>query len=657
MKRQERNRLYMSLGLTVLLSVGCGGGDGGTKVGGNNGDENNGDTNNGAATNNTPNNGAPNNGTPNNGTTNNGTPNNGTPNNGTTNNGTTPNNGELMGTVGFLTPANDSLYTSGEALIEIAPEGDVEEVELVLDEEEVLTTFMDETSFTWDTTSRVEGSYYLKLRYMLGDSLHWSDDVRLIIVDRTAPSIATQTPAPRAEAGSGDPIAFSFDEPLDPSSVSTSTVFLEFGNGQSVVHTVDLLDDGMTINVDFDRSAVPTPYSVSVRIDGVTDLAGNAYAGDWAFTVPAWKSEEISYAMNHPHYVQFGGEEYMIGMRQGTPDDLLVGQKSDGAGGWTEIFSQPSNQIYDLAVTQTNSTIHIALLRRDVAGQLIVKAAHYLTYVPATDALNTIGSQVVGPDTNDGAIALDLRPDGGQMYGAIATVSEKRLRVFEFMNGALGSSTNSFPSLTVDEVRDENVSIHLRADHSPEVFFARCSGPSNPCVRTWFERYESTNSGWMDTAGASTPFTTNISNLCDEYVNFEALYHADVSTVVFAYHAPCDAPVPRMRNLVGGVSSFDSFYGGNVYDSMPSPDSDAYSAHIAIDSQGNRYTLSANDTRLMVARYGAMDTVTWLGPVAPGLGTPGPLTIFRTPRIFVAADDSPVVVFLRGGKTHLWRAN
>jgi hypothetical protein len=636
-----RNSIF-ALGLTFAL--GCGGGDGGS-VG--NADDNS-DTNG----NNTSTNGATN-GDPNNGNSNNGTP------NGETNGETNGNPNAITGLASFAQPTEETVYTNGDLLVEAAAEGDVEDLELVLDDEEVLATFDGSTEYTWDTTSRDEGSYELMLRYTLGGAVRWSDDARTVIVDRTAPTLAESSPAANAEGVASDAaITLTFSEALDPASVDPTTVGIEFNGSDTTDHTVELSEDGLTVTIDFDRATVPTPYNALVSVDGVTDLAGNAMNTGYGFEVPAWKGESFSASLTEPEWLSIGGSEYVVGTVQGVPDDYLRIYKSDGAGTWDEVVDEPLSAIYDVAIDKQTDVLYLAVLHRTTAGQLLVKGAELFEFDPASDELTSLGSQVVGPDTNDGAIDVDIRNFPGETVGAVATVSDEDLRVFEFDGTDLSSQTqNTFPTGDYNYVRDESLSLFMRSDGNPEVVFARCSGSSNPCVRTFVERAVSDGTTWEEYVGStSTPYSASASD-CDEFVNFETVYLRDALTLFFAYHAPCSAPEPALRNLDAGEDGWDNIAGASIVSAMPGGDDAAYSAHAALGAENQLHVLLASAEYMMIARYGT-DTIGWLPEIETGLTFADNVQQrIRHPRLFMTGDDRPLVLFRHSNTIQIWRRN
>ena len=148
----------------------------------------------------------------------------------------------------------------------------------------------------------------------------------------------------------------------------------------------------------------------------------------------------------------------------------------------------------------------------------------------------------------------------------------------------------------------------------------------------------------------STPFTTNVSNTCDEYSNFEAVFTGGVASMLFAYHAPCDAPVPSVRTLTGDANGWTDFLGSPLLATMPNRGNARYTSHLAVNAQGERFALVGDNTRLLVAAFD-MNGPVWLAPVAEGQSN------ISQPRVFADANGDPIVLYRAGTEVRIARAN
>lgn len=634
-KVDKRLRFFAALGLVSALGIGCGGGE----------TSNSDDNNN-------------NNVDPNSGTTGetNGETNNVDPNSGTNN--VDPNNVVPEGEATFVKPAAETTYANGDLEIEIATTKDVESVELMLDGDESLNNFDGSTSYTWDTTAHDEGTYELTLSYELGGEAATSDDTRQVILDRTAPTMVSSTPEADAEEVRSDaPLTVVFDEALDPETVDAETVALSFSDDQTTDYTVALSDDGLTVTLDFDRATITTPYDATIAIDGVADLAGNTVAADIAYQVPAWIVESLDgiVALQSPDYAIVGGAEYLLGYRTGVQTDNVVVHKSDGAGNWPEVAAYPMDDVYGVATQAMDDRIYLAVIGSKASGNDVFKYIRMLRFDPVAETLTEGPQFLLSPDSDNGAIALHVVDDAGEARGVVATVNDSELQVRLFSDdGTMSLDANIFDQ-TANYVQDDSLSAFLRSDGFPEVIFRSCISAAEPCERTVLNRRRQTIAGWGGIGSLVTPSVPGVSDQCDEFVNFEALYVGDAPTLLFSTYGPCDVPVPEVRHLTGSDAGWDDFYADNVFDSMPDQDDERYSAHLALAESGEVFGLFAAKDRMLVARYGA-DSVEWLPPFAEDL-----ITVFthrfQNMRLFMSADDMPIVVFRVIAPTLVYRAN
>jgi len=572
-----------------------------------------------------------------------------------TNNMTNP-----SGAVSFLQPSADTVYTNGTVYFEVQVEGEPQQIQLMLNETQSLTTFDNDLDYNWSTTTTIEGSHELRLKFEVGGEEKWSSEIKTVVVDRTAPTIASTTPDPTTQIPSDADITVTFSEPVNSLTVNPNTVQLIVANSAITNHTVELSADGLVATIDFDRTSVEAPYDVAVNIDGVADLAGNTMMGDFSFAVPTWLKSTYTGALRDLHFVEAGGNEYIIG-RQDASSDLIKVVKNT-PNGWTEIVSHDASQIYDMDVKVLGDKVYIAALHRANILGVIQKTARLYVLNATNDAFTPGGAAGVGPDSNDGAVALDIRDFPNYSVGAIATVSQGELKVFSFNDEVLsGATPNVFPSATYGNIGDTSLSVFVRSDALPEVVFSRCENALLPCVRTIIEMMTQTNSGWVENPGViRTPLTVGVSNTCDEFKNFEVGYLGDTATMLFAYLAPCNNLSPSVYGYRAKADGWDQLLvGTNLMSAIPDPDTHPYTAHLAFGMNDVVHALVASNERLMVAKFG-VDLVNWMEPAAADLTTSSitPSLKLVEPRLFMTSDHKPVVLFRQGvTSVYVYRAN
>ncbi|NNB84594.1 Ig-like domain-containing protein [Corallococcus exiguus] len=200
--------------------------------------------------------------------------------------------GDLL--VNWVVPTPGKAYTRGPLLLQFTVEGGAaDNVELLKDATVLVKPTGSPYSFTWDTSSEAEGTYQLSIRATRGGAV-FTSAARTVIVDRTAPMVASFLPAKdAATVGVRDSIQVTFSEPMNPNSVTEAAVGLKTGTGNAIAKSVALSADGQTLTVT-PLSALTAPSTVQVDLtaatSALTDLAGNGVvsAPAWSFSVPTW---------------------------------------------------------------------------------------------------------------------------------------------------------------------------------------------------------------------------------------------------------------------------------------------------------------------------------------------------------------------------------
>ncbi|MFP2901563.1 Ig-like domain-containing protein, partial [Corallococcus sp. 4LFB] len=200
--------------------------------------------------------------------------------------------GDLV--VNWVVPTPGKAYTRGPLLLQFTVEGGAaEQVELLKDATVLVKPTGSPYSFTWDTTSEAEGTYQLSIRATRGGAV-FTSTARTVIVDRTAPTVASFLPArDAATVGVHEAIQVTFSEPMNPLSVTEAAVGLKTGTGNAISKSVALSADARTLTVT-PLSALSAPSTVQVDFAAaagiITDLAGNGLVStpSWSFSVPTW---------------------------------------------------------------------------------------------------------------------------------------------------------------------------------------------------------------------------------------------------------------------------------------------------------------------------------------------------------------------------------
>ncbi len=200
--------------------------------------------------------------------------------------------GDLL--VRWGNPAQDKVYVNGALALSVSVEGGTADSLEFLKGGTVLTQLTASPyQFTWDTTQEAEGTYQIVARAKRGNSM-FTSTVLSVVVDRTAPTVASRMPLPGATSVSvKTTIEVFFSEPLKPSSVTNSSVVVSTGSASSIEKTFSLSSDGTRLTT-IPAAPLPAPGTVSISLGTTTeplaDLAGNPLTttGPWTFTVPTW---------------------------------------------------------------------------------------------------------------------------------------------------------------------------------------------------------------------------------------------------------------------------------------------------------------------------------------------------------------------------------
>lgn len=200
--------------------------------------------------------------------------------------------GDLL--VQWASPSQSKTYAKDSVQVQVVVEGGTPDTVDLYKGTEFLTRLSPPSyQYTWDTSLEAEGEYALTARASVGGS-PTNSPVRTIVVDHTAPKVATRTPATGATSVSvRDALQVSFDEALKASTVTDASVTLSTAGGANVAKTLSLSTDGKTLTIT-PTTPLSLPADITITLGTgplpLTDLAGNTLVSSsaWSFTVPAW---------------------------------------------------------------------------------------------------------------------------------------------------------------------------------------------------------------------------------------------------------------------------------------------------------------------------------------------------------------------------------
>ena len=192
-------------------------------------------------------------------------------------------------TVAITTPG-ETAYTNGTVHFSVTVTGgDADSVELLADATSIASLHAP-YAFDWDTKGHPEGKVQVIARATRA-GVQLDSAPRLVVVDRTAPTVLARVPAPgAASVAVGDPITIALSEPLLVDTVKDATVALSDG-AAPIATTVSLSADGTTVKIKPTPTIVAPISPTATLMKGMTDLAGNALvlpADPWQWTAPYW---------------------------------------------------------------------------------------------------------------------------------------------------------------------------------------------------------------------------------------------------------------------------------------------------------------------------------------------------------------------------------
>ncbi|MCP3165540.1 Ig-like domain-containing protein [Myxococcus qinghaiensis] len=460
--------------------------------------------------------------------------------------------GELA--VSWVSPSMSLSSVNGSLSVEVSVEGGQPETVELLKGSTVLTSWTAPPyTYAWDTGGELEGEQLLSARATRGGGT-FTSVTRTVVVDRTAPQVATWTPTRGAtQVSVHTTVQATFSEPLRASSVMTSNVGLIGNEGVALAASVELSSDGRTLTLT-PLSPLPVSSTVSVRLgtteNPLTDLAGNSLvaSGVWSFTVPYWLPMGGAISA-YPGNTSAENVVMKVGT-DGAP--VIAWSESDGVtknihvARWdgvqwlplgTALSAMPDSGTHarrpTLSIDGTNAPIiiweellpngiHINLYGRRWTGTEWLSLPEFPALSPSTSAARDRASSAVDGDgklhvyadfyngTSNQIAGFNLQPGGTNWADSHASFPSEELQrwnvavttygsssIFAAYTAIIGSQTSEYRGVTV--LKDHWIPIGapliFNPDHStastPSI---KVDGAGNPYV-AWVEAPKSSTSG------------------------------------------------------------------------------------------------------------------------------------------------------------------
>jgi hypothetical protein len=185
--------------------------------------------------------------------------------------------------------------TNGTVMVTVVVEDGPEpgQIDLRIDSQKLIGSLSSPGpyEFPWDTRAESQGLHNLVAEALIGGQTVVSPGVS-IMIDRTAPTVVSMTPAPSAtDVVLRQPISVTFSEPILASTFSTSSISLKVGS-VTMPASATLAADGKSATLtitDLNAFGLPATFSATFA-PTITDAAGNHLTppASWSWTVPDW---------------------------------------------------------------------------------------------------------------------------------------------------------------------------------------------------------------------------------------------------------------------------------------------------------------------------------------------------------------------------------
>jgi hypothetical protein len=253
----------------------------------------------------------------------------------------------------IVTPTADATtYTRGTLGVAVAVSGGTPDSVQLFASNSLLTTWTAPPfSFAWDTTTAAEGTYNLRARARRG-TLDVDSATRTVVVDRTPPVISLRVPAAGSVANSVAAITATFNEPVNPDTVTDGAISLRSGSttGPLLAKSLAVSADGRTVTLS-PTVSLPTGVSLFLRASDIADRAGNVMAVDaWSFTIPAFVVESPDLGTPNP-----GAPGTLF--RPGNPVNLELTSAGLPIVGWSEVRTSQALHLSGAAFGATGWTL------------------------------------------------------------------------------------------------------------------------------------------------------------------------------------------------------------------------------------------------------------------------------------------------------------
>lgn len=358
----------------------------------------------------------------------------------------------------IVTPTPDAtVYTRGTLGVAVTVSGGTPDSVQLFASNVLLTTWTAAPfSFAWDTTTAAEGTYNLRARARRG-TLDVDSTTRTVVVDRTPPVISQRVPAAGSVANSVATITATFNEPIDPDTVTDGAISLRSGSttGPLISKALSISADGRTVTLS-PTVSLPTGVTLFLRASDISDRAGNVMNVDaWSFSIPTFVVESPNlgtpnpaspgalFSRGNPVNLELtsAGLPIVAWSEARTSQFLHLSGASFGATGWSLFDAfQTTAPVVSSAMTLSQANLPAFAYVQDTPQAQVPGCTGFTAYPQLfVREFTATGSQALGQELNVSPCGRPSLPDilreGSTSY-VVAFAESNRAHVRRFENNA-----------------------------------------------------------------------------------------------------------------------------------------------------------------------------------------------------------------------------
>jgi hypothetical protein len=234
---------------------------------------------------------------------------------------------------------------------------------------------------TWSTTVPLtEGSHTLRANATNGVTTSDYSAAASVVVDRSPPTILARMPQLSSpgptNVWSRDPIVVTFSKPIDPASLTDTSVQINAATSGTISKGMSLSEGDTVLTIRLiTLPEVPTSVTATLS-SAVTDVAGNGLAGastSWSWTLPAWQDLQNPFARANDYKSSVFGSATVSPL--GEPTVGLLRRSGSGIGASSALRWTGSSWVEHLATGTTPDSPRPPAAATAATGDLVLSWA------------------------------------------------------------------------------------------------------------------------------------------------------------------------------------------------------------------------------------------------------------------------------------------